>query len=121
MANFNFNPRPREEGDCFIETPTDHEQCFNPRPREEGDKNLSVRVDVVNISIHALVKRATPQWQLGFCSLSDFNPRPREEGDIISGYASPFRFYFNPRPREEGDLSCRPRHRHTQIFQSTPS
>ena len=76
------------------------------------------------ISIHALVKRATPKdiksynfvifqstpsWRgrllfLGtFLLISNFNPRPREEGDsskILLYWGS---FYFNPRPREEGD------------------
>ena len=33
---------------------------FNPRPREEGDlKTANATVSVSNISIHALVKRAT--------------------------------------------------------------
>ena len=35
------------------------------------------------ISIHALVKRATSLLPLSFAVLSYFNPRPREEGDIV--------------------------------------
>ena len=34
------------------------------------------------ISIHALVKRATPVTLNGKLDVYDFNPRPREEGDI---------------------------------------
>ena len=32
---------------------------FNPRPREEGDENEEINNDYQDISIHALVKRAT--------------------------------------------------------------
>ena len=57
----NFNPRPREEGDnkvsCFTPRPRD----FNPRPREEGDTQQEYpQGRYITISIHALVKRATP-------------------------------------------------------------
>ena len=55
------------------------------------------------ISIHALVKRATPLLYPVLRSCLYFNPRPREEGD---GSLSPFfegGVDFNPRPREEGD------------------
>ncbi len=56
---FYFNPRPREEGDpvrIASGTPKLH---FNPRPREEGDSNKQSNNSNTNISIHALVKRAT--------------------------------------------------------------
>ena len=56
----NFNPRPREEGDFHVPSPTRF-------PR--------------NISIHALVKRATPARPYHFFGVGNFNPRPREEGD----------------------------------------
>ena len=54
-----FNPRPREEGD-IMETGIKYQNAnFNPRPREEGDKTpILIKADQ-NISIHALVKRAT--------------------------------------------------------------
>ena len=82
---------------------------------------------MLEISIHALVKRATgkgrPLIFFGFY----FNPRPREEGDEKTGinvrtiqhisihalvkratYAAEttihLKAYFNPRPREEGDI-----------------
>ena len=32
---------------------------FNPRPREEGDKPPKGDFEIIDISIHALVKRAT--------------------------------------------------------------
>ena len=35
------------------------------------------------ISIHALVKRATTQYRQCNHGFSYFNPRPREEGDLI--------------------------------------
>ena len=40
--------------------------------------------DVLDISIHALVKRATLVWYSIVIVLRDFNPRPREEGDFKS-------------------------------------
>ena len=55
----NFNPRPREEGDCHGAYHCPASKNFNPRPREEGDTR-------------------------GCCKLlicGYFNPRPREEGD----------------------------------------
>ena len=55
----NFNPRPREEGDCC-------EDCIHCRR---------------SISIHALVKRATVSRSKISLSIIYFNPRPREEGD----------------------------------------
>ena len=33
----NFNPRPREEGDCYQRVLLLRQGHFNPRPREEGD------------------------------------------------------------------------------------
>ena len=56
-----------------------------------------------DISIHALVKRATPFLIHKNKKLSYFNPRPREEGDAASKRMLPVVIYFNPRPREEGD------------------
>ena len=62
----NFNPRPREEGDCDISYKVIPCKYFNPRPREEGD--VVTAVDGIaghDISIHALVKRATAiKWIL---------------------------------------------------------
>ena len=58
----NFNPRPREEGDSASIGYKPQSDDFNPRPREEGDKigYAEYRLDIA-ISIHALVKRATPE------------------------------------------------------------
>ena len=55
---------------------------FNPRPREEGDfVHLSSKIPLL-ISIHALVKRATNNFEYPNIYQIDFNPRPREEGDV---------------------------------------
>ena len=54
-----FNPRPREEGDTRYTKQRHHKEDFNPRPREEGDVFTKARYNIDNISIHALVKRAT--------------------------------------------------------------
>ena len=55
------------------------------------------------ISIHALVKRATGFKARYGLNANNFNPRPREEGDQDYGKDSCTMDYFNPRPREEGD------------------
>ena len=57
-----------------------------------------------NISIHALVKRATFRNIRRTWADLNFNPRPREEGDFFGGIRYLKSDYFNPRPREEGDL-----------------
>ena len=54
---------------------------FNPRPREEGDEKQMGFIYNHDISIHALVKRATEHTQIITTGKNDFNPRPREEGD----------------------------------------
>ena len=60
---------------------------------------------VSEISIHALVKRATA-WAEGLVDWTqDFNPRPREEGDRYTRSCMAGSCDFNPRPREEGDSS----------------
>ena len=54
-----FNPRPREEGDKCKRDSYKIKIYFNPRPREEGDRQRRLDLQQLNISIHALVKRAT--------------------------------------------------------------
>ena len=54
-----FNPRPREEGDSKSLARPGKSSNFNPRPREEGDLSALVAAPPTDISIHALVKRAT--------------------------------------------------------------
>ena len=64
-----FNPRPRKEGDVQYEKKIFHNQYFNPRPRKEGDQegdDWKHPYDI--ISIHALVKRATPAFTDSFSS-----------------------------------------------------
>ena len=55
-----FNPRPREEGDLLKPIKRLNIIYFNPRPREEGDDFCCWKLENYwDISIHALVKRAT--------------------------------------------------------------
>ena len=54
-----FNPRPRAEGDEWVEITTPYLDRFNPRPRAEGDLVPGGIYDVD----------------------TSFNPRPRAEGD----------------------------------------
>ena len=60
-------------------------------------------VSKVDISIHALVKRATYDTVCILGYDRDFNPRPREEGDYTRYGIRRVMNDFNPRPREEGD------------------
>ena len=38
--SFDFNPRPREEGDIYTQSGWCAADYFNPRPREEGDLQI---------------------------------------------------------------------------------
>ena len=101
---YDFNPRPRKEGDIYKSTRTSKGANFNPRPRKEGDYRLVSRASISSrisihalakratlrrisdtlcriISIHALAKRATGRYVYFERLSSDFNPRPRKEGD----------------------------------------
>ena len=72
---------------------------FNPRPRVEGDTIVTVWSLSVNISILALVWRATAVLQMRRYLL----------------------IYFNPRPRVEGDIGCAGCNTGKRVFQSSPS
>ena len=74
-----------------------------------------------DISIHALVKRATFSTCGSKCCASYFNPRPREEGDRRYYFTAIDREHFNPRPREEGDMAQSFPTDRPPLFQSTPS
>ena len=74
-----------------------------------------------DISIHALVKRATGLLWQAWKAKNHFNPRPREEGDSFLRYIGIISSHFNPRPREEGDLALRGNGARLFLFQSTPS
>ena len=82
LCRLNFNPRPREEGDMSQSRENLLSFYFNPRPREEGDGLRGAFFINGDISIHALVKRATAYLYIKMQMRTvDFNPRPREEGD----------------------------------------
>ena len=96
---------------------------FNPRPRKEGDAIFcTYRIIIFDISIHALVKRATFCAKCKYIDVTYFNPRPRKEGDPVV-QATPLEVSdFNPRPRKEGDGKIRAFYqRDRRTFQSTPS
>ena len=70
---------------------------------------LAWALHVADISIHALVKRATHYPVVQQLLQGYFNPRPREEGDFQRKSLGISTEDFNPRPREEGDLqACHP-------------
>ena len=99
-----FNPRPREEGDTKFIIKLYTILNFNPRPREEGDVQSLQEELSEDISIHALVKRATLYHNLSFsnaCISIHALVKRATQGQRVRQLR---RSYFNPRPREEGDL-----------------
>ena len=76
--------------------------------------------DVPEISIHALVKRATYTATRTAERGGNFNPRPREEGDGAARRGSYHGRYFNPRPREEGDIVINGSWRYPSNFNPRP-
>ena len=83
----NFNPRPREEGDQWdshIKKMTD-EISIHALVKRATTMRFKLYLAGV-ISIHALVKRATSALALRGKNEDNFNPRPREEGDPHPNY-----------------------------------
>ena len=79
---------------------------FNPRPREEGDLSARYSRTLCCISIHALVKRATPhQCPCKMFSRISIHALVKRATVLVFGFVMRF-FDFNPRPREEGDRSA---------------
>ena len=94
---------------------------FNPRPREEGDQIKCAGMSQESISIHALVKRATP---IGvgdnFADEISIHALVKRATQRIC-HALLGGQYFNPRPREEGDSPSSILLAIRYLFQSTPS
>ena len=70
---------------------------------KRATKNQKIMTGSYNISIHALMKRATTDLPNIALYPEYFNPRPHEEGDIYRYLPISSVSYFNPRPHEEGD------------------
>ena len=103
---FYFNPRPREKGDFGTLRLWRILRYFNPRPREKGDDENGMQyISDCCISIHALVKRATDEFQdtsqIQYISIHALVKR----ATILFMSADKNSFYFNPRPREKGDFA----------------
>ena len=79
-----FNPRPREKGDAQkLHRILSFCRKFQSTPSWKGRPNeLSYYYGISNISIHALVKRATDVGTDAYKAAEHFNPRPREKGDM---------------------------------------
>ena len=77
-----FNPRPREEGDCYkISVYTPKTVISIHALVKRATVPFSEVSPGLEISIHALVKRATALKICNLCYIQHFNPRPHEEGD----------------------------------------
>ena len=64
----------------------------------------NVKYAIGIISIHALMKRATWRECTNDSLWRHFNPRPHEEGDHTRRLGGVKHINFNPRPHEEGDF-----------------
>ena len=100
-----FNPRPRKEGDSRTPTRKGINYDFNPRPRKEGDLTAGKVPDEINISIHALAKRATTPTNTPQ-SVDLFQSTPSQRGRLRQQIHRKAWIYFNPRPRKEGDANA---------------
>jgi len=116
---------------------------FNPRPRAEGDHEDVPPAGTLDVSIHALARRATTaadpwphvdrvsihalarratclriQSRIGRCG---FNPRPRAEGDVTYQVLGPWYWLFQSTPSRGGRRKARAEKLKELKFQSTPS
>ncbi len=77
-----FNPRPHEEGDEFGQYATAASQQISIHALMKRATSLAIpAVPHHTISIHALMKRATSPMRFSGILSQYFNPRPHEEGD----------------------------------------
>ena len=95
---------------------------FNPRPRKEGDVNKLIHdKEVILISIHALVKRATVSQRCFEIWQGYFNPRPRKEGDVLGASNIDMLRYISIHALVKRATFDAYIDKYAEIFQSTPS
>ena len=114
-----FNSRPRAEGDLEI-LPEKEYARFQFTPSRGGRHAHLIGVIPLNVSIHALARRATLRSPMSVHRLMRFNSRPRAEGDQTSAYRHRVVVSFNSRPRAEGDAAARQAFRLQDRFNSRP-
>ena len=103
-----FNPRTHEECDNKINITIKILRCFNPRTHEECDfLKHSVCMGILDVSIHALTRSATPTILIEIPFGFSFNPRTHEECDYNRYLLIQHRISFNPRTHEECDYNGR--------------
>ncbi len=106
-ALISFNPRPRTEGDGLDHGGDDVlDVSIHALARRATRGRVVFRAGVYHVSIHALARRATPRCGNRIRPLRCFNPRPRTEGDKGRATRRPAPICFNPRPRTEGDKNA---------------
>ena len=116
-----FNPRTHEECDNKINITIKILRCFNPRTHEECDfLKHSVCMGILDVSIHALTRSATPTILIEIPFGFSFNPRTHEECDYNRYLLIQHRISFNPRTHEECD-NINPTSGFLFLFQSTHS
>ena len=140
-----FNPRPRKEGDVWAYAWCRLGSEFQSTPSQRGRLTLTCTDwELLQISIHALAKRATTCIKRHIKKISLFQSTPSQRGRHSSKHCSNDFFDisihalakratytrygirremtdFNPRPRKEGDCTAYNTLCCIILFQSTPS
>ncbi len=116
-----FNPRPRAGGDWRTGVDCSAADEFQSTPPRGGRPDRGACPSrIVDVSIHAPARGATPAVELAIGRIQCFNPRPRAGGDARRSLSVIESTSFNPRPRAGGDSTPRDDACLAHGFQSTP-
>ena len=99
-----FNPRAHEGRDLHYLLLLLLYDSFNPRAHEGRDRPNEAISLVVQVSIHAPTRGATPPIGTHHVRGVCFNPRAHEGRDNVIGVRTVWRLRFNPRAHEGRDL-----------------
>ncbi len=102
--NYNFNPRPRKEGDAITSLAGNVMNDFNPRPRKEGDRVIFKLVLVGFLFQSTPSQRGRHAGQFFRGMPGRFQSTPSQRGRRYGGCDRSRQSDFNPRPRKEGDF-----------------
>ncbi len=89
------------------------------RPRGARRIEYSPTVDLIEVSIHAPARGATPAEPTPAPPIRRFNPRARAGRDMIMPMPTASKTRFNPRARAGRDRASQRNSRSAAVFQST--
>ena len=114
-----FNPRLREGGDNTVSPPVLSTNSFNPRLREGGDTASAIADAVLDVSIHASAREATPAgWTSDQFAPVSIHASAREATKVPDLAATGSEFQSTP-PRGRRPVTASMLTSHI-MFQSTP-